>query len=298
MRTLGPIPARLLLLACLASACAPIRFTSQDVVLKHDPDHDVLDVLVLYNEIERSDGDAAKTDQFAIDVVEGKRHFMLFDWPLDIDLDRLEADPPQETGRWAEWEKDCLALLKGVSVERSGFFRSEGGKLSLFQQLRIKDIGRLVAVFDRALSLHIEESIASGQLEQALPHFDARTRDMWAEWSKKKPRWLTLESGVVGIDLPMSSRSAAQLLAEWTKGCTQDNTGVSALACLLSPITEISIAGDRARVRWGTAGAPLSFHFEVEGEYRPDLSSSLADSGKVPKKLPSRSELFARFQAR
>jgi len=52
MRVFGLLSARLLLFACLASACAPIRFTSQDVILKHDQEHDVLDVLILYNEIE------------------------------------------------------------------------------------------------------------------------------------------------------------------------------------------------------------------------------------------------------
>lgn len=303
MRTLAQAPVRLLLLACLATACAPIHFTSQDVVLKHDQAHDVLDVLILYNEIERGeggsgDGAESKTDEFTADVIKGKRHFMLFDWPLDFDLEKIKADPPMETGAWAEWERECLARLDDVSVERSGFFRSERGRLSLFQVLRIQHVGRLVAVLDRALGLRTEECVAAGNLEQFLPHFDERTRELWAEWAKKKSRWLTLESGVLRIDLPMSSPSAARLLAEWTKECSEDKTGAALLACFLSPLTGISVTEERARVSWGTAGVPISFRYEVEGEYRPGLSKSLEESGMVPKKLSARSELIAKFGAR
>lgn len=300
MRSLGQVPARLLSLACLASACAPIHFTSQDVVLKHDQAHDVLDVLILYNEIERGEGSSgdgaeSKTDEFTADLIRGKRHFMLFDWPFDIDLDRIKADPPMETGAWAEWERECLARFDDVSVERSGFFRSEHGRLSLFQELRIKNVSRLVAVLDRALGLRTEECVAAGNLEQLLPCSDARTRELWADWAKKKSRWLTLESGVLRIDLPMSSQSAARLLAETTKECSHDKLGAALLACLLSPPTGISVTDERIRVSWGTAGVPISFRYEVEGEYRPDLSKTLEESGMVPKKLPARSDLIARF---
>src|SRR5260221_10937442 len=159
MRVFGHLSARLLLFASLSWACSPIRFPSQDVILKQDQKLAVLDILILYNEIESGrgsskPGDESDTDKFASHVISGKREFMLFDWPLQLDLDELAADQIR-SGPWADWQREGIDLLGGISVERSGVFHSEKGWPSLFQHFRIKNASRLIAWLDQSLRLSI-----------------------------------------------------------------------------------------------------------------------------------------------
>jgi hypothetical protein len=302
MRVIGQLTVRLLLLGSLLSACAPIHFTSQDVILKHDQDHDVLDMLILYNEVESGDrgpGDAHgdETGKFADRLILGKREFMLFDWPLHLDLDAI-AVGLDEKEPWAAWQREAVGLLDGISVEHSGVYRSDRGRLSLFQRFRIKNASHWITLFDTSLRLWIEESVREGTFEQDTPYLDARTRELWADLAKQKRRWLTLQAGVLRVELPMTSHVAAGLLVELMKQCGGNNrAGTLILGCLAAPITDLSVSGETTRITWGTSGTPLAFRYEVEGEYDQSFSKSLEESGDLPKKLSSRDELIARFRA-
>jgi hypothetical protein len=302
MRCFGQLTARLLLLASLSWACSPIRFTSQDVLLKHDQKHDVLDVLILYNEIESGrgtskPGEESDTDKFTSHVISGKREFMLFDWPLQVDLDELAANPIR-SGPWGDWQREGVDLLGGISVERAGVFHSEKGWPSLFQHFRIKKASRLIAWLDQSLRLSIEDKMKEGTFEKDTPWFDARTRDLLADLVKEKKRWLTLQAGVLTVDLPVTSPCAARVFAELMKHCGNQKEDGRFLTCLSAPISEITVNAESTRLSWGKQGTPLSFRYEVGGQFDPWYAESVMGSAGFPKNLPSKDEVVAKFEAR
>lgn len=302
MRVPGLLFSRLLLLGCLATACAPIRFTSQDVILKQDQKHDVLDVLILYNDIENGEDTSrpnaeSETDWFVSKVISGKREFMLFDWPFQVDLDEL-SQVHDQSPLWGDWRREGVELLRGISVERSGFFRSEKGRPSLFQHFRIRNASHLIALLDQSLRLSIQESIELGTFEKSTPWLDKRTRELLTNLVMKKNRWLTLQDGVLTAEFPMTSQSAARVFAEVMRDSGSHKEDGRILNCLAARISEVSVAGDSTRLSWGTKDSPMKFHFETEGPYDSSLAESIIQSGHLPKDVPSKDEVFASFEGR
>lgn len=303
MRALNWAVVQLIVAVGLSAACAPIRFTSQDVLIRHDAKNDVLDFLLLYDEIQTAPqstgGDARSLDtakKFVSHVVLGKREFMIFDWPLHWDLDPIPPDMSEE-GPWADLRHEVIDLVGGISLERSGLFRGEHERLSLFQHFKIKSAGRLIALANRSLYLWIEDCVREQRFEQETPFFDAQTRVMWIELAKKTEPWLTLQDGAIRAVLPMTSASRARLLASMLSSSGEDKTTARILACLASSLTDITMASDHVSMAWTPKEGLLTLRYSADGEYNPALSSALAASRDVPKDLPTRSDVIARFQA-
>ncbi|MFN0006741.1 MAG: hypothetical protein ACKVXR_02445 [Planctomycetota bacterium] len=175
---LAPVPA-------LFAACAPIRYSSQEVILRHRAEPDTLDVLILYEGIQaqRQDGDKDGIDvtsRFAGRVALGKREFMLVDWPIHLDLEEIveelaKIDSSTEDP-WSAWKREGLEHMEGVHVVASGLYAGDEGRVSLYQHFRVERCSRLVEWFDRSLRIGIAEGDANGTLEKDLPILDPETR--------------------------------------------------------------------------------------------------------------------------
>src|SRR5262245_45807781 len=151
---------RWLLAPCLASfaACAPVQFTHQELLIRHTPDKDTLDVCLIYREIVSSGTEQRleESHRFASAVAGGKRELMVFDWPFHFDFDQIAAEAIEDDS-WADWKRERNACLSGMSIRSAGLFAEPSGKFSMYQVLHIEHAQRLIALFNAALHTKLRE---------------------------------------------------------------------------------------------------------------------------------------------
>jgi hypothetical protein len=301
-------PSLRLRVACLLAGlagCAPIGFDEQEFSLRHDAKADALEVLIVYDSIQSVAAEQERLREglrFADVVSKGRREFMILDWPLHFDLEELlaRARPEEETppDPWQAWSRELLTALRGTEVVDSGYCRGKADRVSLHQELRFTGVAKLVAVFDRALHLWVEDSTAAGEFESETPVFDARTRELWTLAAKEQRAWLSLKDGLLVVDLPMTEACASRLLGEFIVNASRNESSAAGLAGLFSHLESLRIADERAVLRWKLAGPTLTFPRQKGLEYDPALAEDLRAAKALPDPLPSRAEIEARFRAR
>lgn len=295
---------RRFLALALLSACAPIRFSVQEVLLRHDPSADTLDVLILYDGVQvapqnEDKDEMAVAQRFVTRVTVGGRELMLVDWPFHFDLDDIQKDASDdvhdEKDPWTSWQREGLECLGTIRVVSSGFYAGDQGRPSAHQRFRIEKASRLIGLIDRSLPIWIDEYVHAGSLEKELPFLDAKSRDAWVELAKHRTRWFALRDGAIEIDLPMTSESAVKLLATVFEEGADDPISARIIASLTVPLSELHIAEGRLRIALHPKGGVIRLRIESSGEFDGRLSEKLRSSEEFPKHLSSREEVIRAF---
>jgi hypothetical protein len=302
-------PLRLAALAlALLGACAPIRYASQEVILRHDAPADTLDVLILYDGVQAEpqdrgeDGIEVARGFLERTAVEHRREFMIFDWPLHLDLEKIVRELSESGGDpeapWSAWEREGAEHLARIRAVDSGLCTGEGGRIALYQHFRVEGASRFVAWVDRSLGLWIDESVAEGSFARETPLLDDATRAAWMDLAKSGGRWLRLVDGSLDVNLPMSSRDASRILAACFEEPGSDREGVRFFVGLAEPITRIELAEGRLHLAWEPVDGVVRMRFAGPPEYGETLSKELRSAKDFPAKLPSREDVLRRFGRR
>jgi hypothetical protein len=289
----------------LLAACAPIRYASQDVVLRHEAESDTLDVLILYEGIQAqpqkqlfqpaTDG-IEEGLGFVRSVLAQRRQLVLNGLHFDLDM---PLERPESEGTQATLVQETENCLRHVRVERSGFFRGEEGRLGLYQHVRVREAHRLVALANLAFAYAIEEKVQEGRFEDSTPWLDAETRASWIALARDRRPVFTLGTRGLEVELPMTAGNAAELLSAMTRESAESREAAQRFATLLSSLTEISIADDKVRLRWDQREARFTFpEGDDSAEYDGALAGRIQAWAGFPEALPSRAETIAEFERR
>lgn len=290
--------------ACIA-ACAPIRITGQQICVRQDVAKDTLDVLLVYQGIHAGDGDEctlAEALRFSARVSNGRREFMILDWPLLFDLDELEgkratdesSDPTERA--WLDW-------MHGISVVKAGRCWDEKGRLALYQHLHAQHAARLIELSNDLLLDWIEERVSEKSLASDTRLFDDRTRDLWIEMAKKRTPWLKLADGRLAVDLSMTEGSAARVLAWILEECRRDTISAGQFQGLSASIASLRIADENLHLEFASARQALRFDFVKDADYTPLLQERIQNCkdfpvgspGSADEVLPTSNEIVRDF---
>lgn len=303
------IPARSLRCAALAlgllAGCAPIRYSAEEVLLRHDAEADTLEVLILYEGIQANPQDGGKdglavAEEFSSRVALGRREFMIFDWPLHLDLEGLVGDlanvPEDATDPWSAWKREGLVHLGAIRVVASGYYAGEKDSLSLYQRFRVERASRLVEWFDRALRIWIDEARAQGTLDKKMPVLAPETRAAWVELAAAKGRWLRLADGGIEVKLPMSPTDAAGVFAVVLGPGWSDVEDVKGPAAFAAALTEIEIGSGHLRLAWKAKDGVLALRLAGPKEYDGSLAKRLRSGDALPPQPPAREDVIRAFR--
>ncbi|HUR29708.1 MAG TPA: hypothetical protein VM509_16070, partial [Planctomycetota bacterium] len=234
------------------------------------------------------------------DISGGRRVFLLTDSPLYFDLEDFcqPREERLEPPTLSEDEREWLELARGVRVVEAGYCRGTQDHLSLYQTLVFPNASRWIAKLERAFLDQIEGLAASGEFEKSdATWLDSRSRELWIAMAREKRDWLSLEDGVLTVDLPVTSACAASWISRAAKLEQQEGRVADVLDQLFSHLSELRIADDHLILRWKLEG--LVWTFRVSGDnYDERLAQSLRDSKSVPEKLPSWEAVTAPWRAR
>jgi hypothetical protein len=154
----------------------------------------------------------------------------------------------------------------------------------------------VVELLDRALRLWIDESVSRGSFEADTEWLDDASRAAWIAMAKEKRRWLTVDKGVLAVELPLSNACAARLLAELNRQASQSREAADLWAAIPSHLSELELDHGRLRAAWKLDGPTLTYEPEEPGSPSSPWTSALNRSLELPSELPSLEDVIAAFR--
>jgi len=293
--------------AAWLAGCVPIRAANQEIRLRHDADHDTLEALILYDGIQAepqsgffgSDDGVRRGLEFIQNALARRREFVLFGW-LDLDLEKPFPElSPEEAEDWGKFKEEATQCSSLVSVASSGLLRGPDGRLGLFQEVRIREVSRLVHLANLGIWSWIDEAVRRSWFDESSMHdVDASTRRMWADLARERRPVLTLDARGFAIEFPMSASSATRMLAEASRDASKDPGFARSLASFLSSLSELRIEGDRVRMQWRWPLTPISLPMQEDVSFEDKLALSIPVSDRDPIRVQLRDAVVARFENR
>jgi hypothetical protein len=274
---------RLAVLATLLCAsCTSFEFQRQQILLRYQPESDVLDMLLVYEDVGANKADQADEDAETLArIAGGRRHFVLMDWPFDFDLEKILEDDLDPEDTLAERFR---AFSGGIQVLGAAFARGAEDELCLVQRARIGNISSGLRLLDQLLNRWIlaEEAQDPGAWTEEFAG-DQPMAELWLSRARGNGSWARFDAGSLAVSLPTTSRQAALSLAGLMEGADED------LIQLSHALSTLQITGEEARLTFVPAAdgwIHFSFTFEerepwpVEeelGEREPPALAPLAD---------------------
>ena len=224
------------LLALVSSACATYGFVRQDIGLRHDPESDVLEVLVVSQGL--LEHSFASAESIAEDAA-GARHVILFGWPFEFDLPELEHQVASSRHPLAP---RTLALLEGIEVVDSGVFGPQEGPFSLYQRVSIPRASELLALINETLNT---ASLEEGEAADYAERFGAASGELLLEHAQAGRSWAAFDAGALVVRIPMSPAGGARAVQQLAKSPD------ASLKPLAAALTELALADGVATFTFG-----------------------------------------------
>lgn len=274
----------------LSVAACDLEFPHEEVRLRPSAEDDTLDVLLIYRGVSPGDG-LEKATAAARRVLEGRREFLLLDWPLYFDLD-------------AERDLDTLSPLErrtldAVRLVEVGAFLDPDQRLSGYQHLRVSGFRDLLDAAEAELVRRVlaaTEGRRSGE-QAEFPEFDARTRESWERRLREGPPLFSIDQRGLVLDLPASPEWAAALLAALHAKEREDEDEVF-LPNLWRNLREIRQDEERLLLSFGRLedGCVVLDLSRRDVEYDPSLRTALEEQGVIDLEgAPTLDEVRARL---
>ena len=258
-------------LACALLAACQVRFTDQDVALRHHPESDHLELLLVYRGVTAPDDEETSLNravEFVREMVFGRRRLSICDWPFSIDFD--DPDEIAAPGGDLAWVRDHLHLLDARA------YVDADGRLAGSQSFRLDGASEALRRANAAISRALLEAEAEEKLDEALHLLDPDTRLRWREQAESGRAWIQLREGQLVVDLPAPSpRDIARIIHEMLGMKPHER---AALASLLSAV---EFPGDRVLLTLGhPEGDATLFHFHnPQVTYHSSLAARLQGEG-------------------
>jgi hypothetical protein len=231
----------LLVLVALLAAC-DLEVREQRMEWRHVARSDELHVLFLHTDV--GSEEPAKGAPKLLELVEGRREFMLVDWPLHADIDApVEgAVPPLLAAARARFS---IANVR-IGVNTSGATCGS-------QHLVIRDWSGCLNEANAAISRRVLAE-CNDPRSSAFRWLDEPTQQLWRARAEQAGTWLAWDEQGLYFDLPASPRGLALLGAEWAKeaASTQDKgTNRAVIGCVVDAVERLEPLSSGVRIRIG-----------------------------------------------
>jgi hypothetical protein len=190
----------LLLAACLLAAC-DLEVREQELRWRHDPETDELHVLFLHRDI--GSPTPEKGASKLVELLEGRREFMLIDWPLYGDLDE------EVTG---EIPPLLASARSKVRVASASVGVSSDLELCGAQHFAIREWSAFLRDVNAAISAEVLTAFRAPNPD-AFGWLDETTQKLWRERAELAGTWLGFDAQGLYFDLPAGPRGLALFLA-------------------------------------------------------------------------------------
>lgn len=227
----------------LLASCTSFEFQRQQILLRYEPETDVLDALLVYEGVGANKANEIAEDAAKLALIAGgRRHFVLLGWPFEFDLEDLVEDlDPEDT-----LAESFRAFVPDIHVVAVGFARGEEDELCLIQRVRIDHASTGLRLVDQALNrviLREEEREPGSWTREFAP--DAKMAELWLERARAGGSWIRFDGRAIVVSLPTTAREAALSLRKILE--TRDFVGIS------QGLTAVEISGAEARLRFDPA---------------------------------------------
>jgi hypothetical protein len=280
----------LLPILLLASACRSFDFERQEVYLRYRPDADVLDVVLAYQGVGATQDEeavVAGTTATLQDIARGQRHFIVWDWPFDFDLDsiveELQRKPRDPGDEYAGFQSALLEYQTHVEMTAARFLRDADGRLCLLQRLRCERGARLLQVLDLGLNAWVLEE--SGEDEPEITA-DVRTDALFLARARRGGSWARFDGLELEVSIPMTPEQAALQLERLVARTAASAPSEEALERLFEPLLALSVTGEELRLRFAPAADGwIRFTLPPDGErgYRPAVAERMGAALELPR---------------
>jgi hypothetical protein len=295
----------------LLAACRPFEVQRQQVFLRYLPDEDVLDAVLVYEGVGATEENRVESTTEALAAIaRGRRHFMIFDWLFDFDLeatlDELRQEPPHPEDEYAEAKRGFLAYERDISVvearclldrenELDGVREEadgdgDGGRLCLLQRIRFAHASRALRMLDLLLNASVLEEMSRKDAEMTGdPSADA----LFIARARRGGSWVRFDGAALEVSVPMTSELAAVQLKELIESAASSPENGRALGRFLDAVSAFQVTADELRLRFDPAeDGWIRFLFVDERRgYRPTVAERLGREG-----LASAGDLEAEIQ--
>lgn len=229
------------------TSCSSYRVREHETIVRFVPEDDVAYVLEVDCGIEATSDDASIAQ--AVDALRsaasGRRRYPAEGGLFSVDFDDPENFVTPDGVGAAEYREVAAA----VSVEASGLYLDDRGRLSFYRLTRIDRCGRLlelVTAWIRRQGASAEEDAQT--FVPSFPYFDEASWKMARASLEAGHRWLSIEGDCLVLDLPMTEANAASCLRYLaTEERVRSN---EQLFQLFGQLTGVEISGGHARLRF------------------------------------------------
>ena len=265
------------LVPLLLASCASYEFQEQDVLLRHDPETDQLELVLVYQGLIENGEDSAPA---AVADGGGARHLIVSGWPWEFSFDEIEKEMADNEHPLA---KRGLDITRGVSVVESGLFRNGGGALCLHQRVLVSDASGLLELVDAwVASVFTADQFDFAEAGKA---WNEDSVKLWIERAKAKGSWASFEDGGLVLRLPMTKEGAARGLVAVLRVARDDAAEFDEF---LGPLTSIELINDECVLRFlpdDSGWLRMHFNKQVDdGAKRVTVDASLV-SDEPPNEL-------------
>jgi hypothetical protein len=206
---------RPILIAALALLAGCLDFDEQEIRVVYDAGRDRIDAQLVYRGLfsaskmprrwfrySSEPEDREGTDEQLDQLLAGRPIFALFDAETPFDLVRLRESA----------EAPVAALSKLTTVDRGGFFESADGRLCAWQHLRIRNVARVLEIYNRELRAVLADPKESSALRASLGCDDPASVKLWSDATSNSRPWLERSGTELLFHLP-ASETASRALA-------------------------------------------------------------------------------------
>lgn len=205
---------RPVLLAAVLLLAGCLEFDEQEIRVAYDAEHDRIDAQLVYRGL-ASDESGQESWLFSppaptnregtlqqLDLLlSGRPLFALFHSLATFDLVELRASD----------DVRIVELAKLAAVDRGDFFRGEDGRICGWQHLCIRNVTRVVEMWDAMLRDKLADESEQKQLRAALCCEDSVSTAFWNDALAKQKRWLERNGDELLWHIPASATAARAL---------------------------------------------------------------------------------------
>ena len=149
-----------LFVGAVLSACTPFQFDDQDIGVHVDFEQNRFDLWITYHDVRASsEHEWDATEESLKRIVEGKRHFVLWDIPIDLDDESAQKDA-EET---CEIGEEIAEAIAGVSVLDAGARFDAEGRPAVWQKIRIENTTLVLDLCSRGFNEMLRAEVEVGE---------------------------------------------------------------------------------------------------------------------------------------
>jgi hypothetical protein len=258
-----------LLFAALLCAC-DLEIQQQTMRWRYDAAKDELHVLFLHHDI--GSPKPAKSAETIVELLEGRREFMLLDWPMHVDL---------ETDREKERAPLLVELDKRTTLVSARLGQAANGALLGSQHAVIRDWSGLLRWANGAMN---DDVLSSARGAEGPGCLDAASHALWRARAERGGTWFGFDAAGFYCDFPVTPQGLARLLSELVhEAATADQAKDRAfIDQMLRCVTAFEPSADGVRMRIGKqndTGWSVAVERAQGVTRRAELRAALKESG-------------------